>query len=112
MAKAEKKGTVTSLASLFPPDEARKASQRVLDTLVEHERELHQLNQFVSDNNNVIDLVQRLPEQLHHDIMVINSLNCFVNYVSIGVGFVCDYDCSFFSPNRFRLVRRLFFPGG
>ncbi|XP_063948632.1 uncharacterized protein LOC108216114 isoform X1 [Daucus carota subsp. sativus] len=70
MAKAEKKGTVTSLASLFPPDEARKASQRVLDTLVEHERELHQLNQFVSDNNNVIDLVQRLPEQLHHDIMV------------------------------------------
>ena len=83
MAKAEKKGTVTSLASLFPPDEARKASQRVLDTLVEHERELHQLNQFVSDNNNVIDLVQRLPEQLHHDIMVINSLDCFLNYVSL-----------------------------
>ncbi|XP_074370210.1 uncharacterized protein LOC141711565 isoform X2 [Apium graveolens] len=70
MANTEKKGTVTSLASLFPPEEARKASKRVLDTIAEHESELHQLNQFVSDNNNIIDLVQRIPEQLHHDIMV------------------------------------------
>lgn len=74
MDKVEKKGTVTSLASLFPPEEAHKASKRVLDTIAEHERELHQLNQFISDNNNIIDLVQRIPEQLHHEIMVINSL--------------------------------------
>ncbi|KAK1405298.1 RNA polymerase II subunit 5-mediating protein-like [Heracleum sosnowskyi] len=70
MEKTEKKGTVTSLASLFPPEEARKASQRVLDTIAEHEKELNQLNEFISDNNSIIDLVQRIPEQLHHDIMV------------------------------------------
>lgn len=92
MENTEKKGTVTSLASLFPPEEARKASRRVLDTIAEHENELHQLNQFVLDNNNIIDLVQRIPEQLHHDIMVINSLlimlilyyySCLCRFVSI-----------------------------
>lgn len=74
MENKEKKGTVTSLASLFPPEEARKASKHVLDAIEEHEKELHQLNQFVLDNNNIIDIVQRIPEQLHHDIMVISFL--------------------------------------
>nr|GMD38393.1 RNA polymerase II subunit 5-mediating protein homolog isoform X1 [Ipomoea batatas] len=64
------KGTVTPLSSLFPVDEAQKALQRVHETMDERQKQLDQLNGFVADNKNLINLVQRLPDKLHHDIMV------------------------------------------
>ncbi|KAJ8568047.1 hypothetical protein K7X08_020769 [Anisodus acutangulus] len=64
------KGTVTSLSSLFPVEEAQKASKRVEETLSERHKQLNQLQDFTADNNYLINLVQRLPDQLHHDIMV------------------------------------------
>ncbi|CAO2841513.1 unnamed protein product [Amaranthus hypochondriacus] len=64
------KGTVTPLSSVFPADEARKASQRVHDTILDRNKELDILNNFVADNTNLINIVQRLPDELHHHIMV------------------------------------------
>ncbi|KAI9093257.1 hypothetical protein K1719_027271 [Acacia pycnantha] len=64
------KGTVTPLASLFPVEEAQKAAKRVQDTIAEKEKELDHLRGFLADNNNLINLAQKLPEELHHDIMV------------------------------------------
>ncbi|XP_052178662.1 uncharacterized protein LOC127792254 isoform X2 [Diospyros lotus] len=64
------KGTVTSLSSLFPAEEAQKASKRVQETIAEREKELHHLRDFIADNTSLIDLVQKLPEELHHDVMV------------------------------------------
>ncbi|KAH7860714.1 hypothetical protein Vadar_017126 [Vaccinium darrowii] len=64
------KGTVTSLSSLFPVEEVQEASKRVQDTISEHQKELDQVQNFVADNASLISLVQKLPEELHHDIMV------------------------------------------
>ncbi|KAL7185479.1 hypothetical protein ACSBR2_027429 [Camellia fascicularis] len=64
------KGTVTSLSSLFPPEEAHKASKRVQDTIADRHKDLDQLREFIDDNTSLINLVQKLPEELHHDIMV------------------------------------------
>lgn len=66
----EKKGTVTPLASLFPAEEVQKASQRVQDVIAEREQQLKQLNGFITDNNNLINLVHKLPDELHHELMV------------------------------------------
>lgn len=65
------KGTVTSLASLFPAQDARKAASRVQDAISEKQRELEQLRGFITDNDNLIKLVQKLPEELHHEVMVL-----------------------------------------
>lgn len=65
------KGTVTSLASLFPVEDAQKAAKRVQDAIAEKEKELGRIRGFIADNNNLINLVQKLPEELHHDIMVL-----------------------------------------
>ncbi|KAK7257423.1 hypothetical protein RIF29_31398 [Crotalaria pallida] len=65
-----KKGTVTSLASVFPIEEAQKAVKRVQHTIADKQSQLDKLRGFVSDNNNLINLVLKLPEQLSHDIMV------------------------------------------
>ncbi|XP_049415276.1 uncharacterized protein LOC125878020 isoform X2 [Solanum stenotomum] len=64
------KGTVTSLSSLFPVEEAQKAAKRVEETISERQKQLDQLRDFAADNNTLINLVQRLPDELHHDIMV------------------------------------------
>lgn len=64
------KGTVTSLSSLFPVEEAQEASKRVEETISERQKQLDKLRDFSTDNNTLINLVQRLPDQLHHDIMV------------------------------------------
>lgn len=64
------KGTVTPLASLFPPEEAQKASKRVQDALADRQSELDRLQGFIADNTALVNLVQRLPDELHHDIMV------------------------------------------
>lgn len=64
------KGTVTPLASLFPPEEAQKASKRVQGALADRQSELDRLQGFIADNTALVNLVQRLPDELHHDIMV------------------------------------------
>ncbi|KAG4967760.1 hypothetical protein JHK87_033411 [Glycine soja] len=64
------KGSVTSLASLFPVEEAQRAAKRVEDTIADKQSELDRLRGFATDNNSLINLVHKLPEQLSHDIMV------------------------------------------
>ncbi|XP_059663177.1 uncharacterized protein LOC132308904 [Cornus florida] len=64
------KGTVTPLSSIFPAGEAQKASKRVHDTITERQKELDQVREFIADNTNLVNLVQKLPDELHHDIMV------------------------------------------
>ncbi|KAG2397178.1 uncharacterized protein HKW66_Vig0145860 [Vigna angularis] len=65
-----KKGTVTSLASLFPVEEAQKAAKRVEDAIADNRGELDRVRGFIADNNNLVNLVHKLPEELSHDIMV------------------------------------------
>lgn len=69
-ARAKRRGTVTSLSSMLPAEEARKASQRVQETISEKHKELGALDDFITDNTNLINLVQRVPDELHHRIMV------------------------------------------
>ncbi|XP_057954433.1 uncharacterized protein LOC131148614 isoform X2 [Malania oleifera] len=64
------KGTVTPLSSIFSAEEAQKAAKRVQDAVADSQRELGRLRDFVADNTNLVNLVQRLPDELHHDIMV------------------------------------------
>ncbi|XP_027119607.1 uncharacterized protein [Coffea arabica] len=66
----QRKGKVMSLSSLFLPEETQKASERVQDTIAERRNQLDQLKSFVSDNTNLINLVQTLPNELQHQIMV------------------------------------------
>ncbi|KAG6519683.1 hypothetical protein ZIOFF_023188 [Zingiber officinale] len=51
------KGTVTPLGSLFSPEEARKAAQRVEGAVVQRSSELRRLQGFVSENSALISLV-------------------------------------------------------
>lgn len=67
---AKKKGTVTPLASVFPVDHAHKAAKRVEDAIADKHNELEHVRGFIADNNNLINLVHKLPEQLSHDVMV------------------------------------------
>nr|XP_043623946.1 unconventional prefoldin RPB5 interactor isoform X2 [Erigeron canadensis] len=70
MAEQPIKGTVMSLSSLFDPEDTHKASGRVLETISQHQKQVQQLQSFLNDNTNLINLVKKLPDQLHHDIMV------------------------------------------
>ncbi|XP_061360623.1 uncharacterized protein LOC133304589 [Gastrolobium bilobum] len=70
MEESRRKVTVTSLASLFPVEEAQKAAKRVEDAIAEKRNELDTLRGFVGDNNNLVNLVQKLLDHLSHDIMV------------------------------------------
>ncbi|KAK8527747.1 hypothetical protein V6N12_054946 [Hibiscus sabdariffa] len=70
MGKPEVKGTVTSLSSVFPPEEMQKAAKMVEGKLSEKQNEMNQLKEFIADNTSLINLVQKLPDELHHDIMV------------------------------------------
>ncbi|KAG6417017.1 hypothetical protein SASPL_124458 [Salvia splendens] len=65
-----KKGTVMQLSSVFPEEEVQKASMRVQDTITERRRELEKLRSFMDDNTGLINLVRKLPDETHHDIMV------------------------------------------
>ncbi|GAB2262964.1 hypothetical protein Droror1_Dr00003961 [Drosera rotundifolia] len=69
-AAAKSKGTMTPLSSIFPADEALKASIRVQEAIADRRRQVDEVKAFVADNNNLINLVQRLPDELQHDIMV------------------------------------------
>ncbi|MQL96068.1 hypothetical protein Taro_028739 [Colocasia esculenta] len=64
------KGSVSPLASMFPAEEVQKAVKRVEEAISEQQKELEHLHLFASDNANLINLVQRLPDELSHDIMV------------------------------------------
>ena len=77
MGKPEVKGTMTSLSSMFPAEEAQKAAIRVEETLSEKQNEMNQLIEFISDNTSLINLVQKLPDELHHDIMASISLSIY-----------------------------------
>lgn len=68
--EAAAKGMVTSLSSLFPAEDAQKAAKRVEEKIEEQRHEMDRLKQFITDNTNLVNLVQKLPEKLHHDIMV------------------------------------------
>ncbi|KAL6506814.1 hypothetical protein OROHE_022251 [Orobanche hederae] len=65
-----KKGTLTQLSSMFPPEEAQKASKRVQEAIGERQQQLNQLKCFTDDNSSLINLVQKLPDETHHNIMV------------------------------------------
>ncbi|KAM5574768.1 hypothetical protein ABKV19_013956 [Rosa sericea] len=64
------KGTVTPLSSVFSVEDTQKAARRVQDTIAHKDLELDHLRGFAADNTDLINLVARLPEHLHHDIMV------------------------------------------
>ncbi|KAL8478102.1 hypothetical protein ACS0TY_030117 [Phlomoides rotata] len=66
----EKKGTVTELSSLYPAEEAQKASMRVQDAIAERQQQLNQVKSFIDDNISLINLVNKLPDETHHNIMV------------------------------------------
>ncbi|TYI95747.1 hypothetical protein E1A91_D01G020100v1 [Gossypium mustelinum] len=70
MGKSEVKGTVTSLSSMFPAEEVQKAAKMVEEKLSEKQNEMNQLKEFIANNTSLINLVQKLPDELHHDIMV------------------------------------------
>ncbi|XP_073000341.1 uncharacterized protein [Typha latifolia] len=70
MEDGTKKGTVTSLDALFAPEEAEKAARRVEEAIANRRNELGRLRDFVSDNAALISLVQNLPDELSHEIMV------------------------------------------
>ncbi|KAI3742961.1 hypothetical protein L1987_60660 [Smallanthus sonchifolius] len=63
------KGTVTSLSSVFTPEDAQKASVRVQEKISERQKEVQQLQAFLNDNTSPVNLVKKLPDQLHHNIM-------------------------------------------
>ncbi|XP_009395179.1 uncharacterized protein LOC103980466 isoform X2 [Musa acuminata AAA Group] len=69
--EAAARGTITSLETLFPPDEAQKAARRVEEAIADRRNELLRVQGFVSDNSSLINLVRTLPEELSHDIMVL-----------------------------------------
>lgn len=64
------KGTVTSLSSIFPVEEATKVQKRVAGAIEDRNKDLDSLSQFADQNTSLINLVKRLPDELAHDIMV------------------------------------------
>lgn len=65
-----RKGTVTAVDSLFPAEEAQRASERVHAAIAVCRGELDRLNSFVADNSALTKLVRQLPDEISHDIMV------------------------------------------
>ncbi|KAJ6842638.1 putative RNA polymerase II subunit 5-mediating protein-like protein [Iris pallida] len=63
-------GKVTSLGSLFPPEEAEKASKRVQEAISERGEELDRVRGFAAENSALIKLVRQLPDRTSHEIMV------------------------------------------
>ncbi|XP_078448041.1 prefoldin chaperone subunit family protein isoform X2 [Wolffia australiana] len=64
------RGSVTPLSSIYPAEEAHKAAKRVQNAIVDRQKELQRLSQFSSENKNLINLAQSLPDELSHEIMV------------------------------------------
>lgn len=70
MMACKAKGTVISLSSIFPVEEAMKAQKRVAGDIKHRNKDLDTLSQFAAQNSSLINLVKRLPDELSHDIMV------------------------------------------
>ncbi|XP_052166731.1 uncharacterized protein LOC127783581 [Oryza glaberrima] len=70
MAAAARKGTATPLGAVFSPEETRRAVARVAEAVADRRAELGRLQGFSADNAALVSLVQRLPDEVSHDIMV------------------------------------------
>jgi unconventional prefoldin RPB5 interactor 1 len=67
---AAKKGTATPLGAVFSPDDTRRAVSRVAQAVADRRAELARVQGFFADNAALVSLVQRLPDELSHQIMV------------------------------------------
>ncbi|CAO1942903.1 unnamed protein product [Urochloa humidicola] len=67
---APRKGTATPLGAVFSPEETKRAVARVAESIADRRAELDRLQGFVADNAALVSLVNRLPDELSHDIMV------------------------------------------
>jgi len=67
---APRKGTATPLGAVFSPEETKRAVARVSESIADRRAELGRLQGFVADNAALVSLVNRLPDELSHDIMV------------------------------------------
>ncbi|XP_078167597.1 prefoldin chaperone subunit family protein isoform X2 [Carex rostrata] len=70
MAASKVKGKAIALDSVYSPEETAKAVHRVEEVVAERRRELDGLRRFAADNSSLSSLVQRLPDETSHDIMV------------------------------------------
>ncbi|KAK2992560.1 hypothetical protein RJ640_022753 [Escallonia rubra] len=101
------KGTVTSLSSVYPAEEAQRASARVHDTIAERRKELDQLKGFAAENNGLVNLVQKLPEELHHDIMARphpNTRNCIFCFLFVPFGKAAFFPGRLIHTNEFLVL--------
>ncbi|KAL5228985.1 hypothetical protein ABZP36_017250 [Zizania latifolia] len=92
---AARKGTATPLGAVFPPEETRRAVARVAEAVADRRAELARLRGFVSDNAALVSLVQRLPDELSHEIMVLASPSPFLSLISsvlvlLGEGYYAE----------------------
>ncbi|ONM34878.1 Prefoldin chaperone subunit family protein [Zea mays] len=67
---APRKGTATPLGAVFSPEETKRAVARVAESIAGRRAELGHLLGFVADNAALVSLVNRLPVELSHEIMV------------------------------------------
>uniref|UniRef100_A0A0A9BW71 Uncharacterized protein n=1 Tax=Arundo donax TaxID=35708 RepID=A0A0A9BW71_ARUDO len=67
---APRKGTATPLGAVFSPEETKRAVARVAEAIADGQAELGRLQGFVADNAALVSLVNRLPDELSHEIMV------------------------------------------
>ncbi|KXG34043.1 hypothetical protein SORBI_3003G412400 [Sorghum bicolor] len=67
---APRKGTATPLGAVFSPEETKRAVARVSESIAGRRAELGRLQGFVADNAALVSLVNRLPDELSHEIMV------------------------------------------
>nr|CAB3479321.1 unnamed protein product [Digitaria exilis] len=65
-----RKGTATPLGAVFSPEETKRAVARVSESVADRRAELGRLQGFVADNAALVSLVNRLPDEISHDIMV------------------------------------------
>ncbi|KAF7032516.1 hypothetical protein CFC21_043677 [Triticum aestivum] len=65
-----RKGTATPLASAFSPEETRRAVSHVAQAIADRRADLARVQGFFADNAALVNLVQRLPDELSHQIMV------------------------------------------
>jgi hypothetical protein len=86
---APRKGTATPLRAVFSPEETKRAVARVVESVADRRAELGRLQGFVADNAALVSLVNRLPDELSHEIMVFHSLICrnpclLLNMILVG----------------------------
>ncbi|XP_066307894.1 uncharacterized protein [Miscanthus floridulus] len=67
---APRKGTATPLGAVFSPEETKRAVARVSESIAGRRAELGRLHGFVADNAALVSHVNRLPDELSHEIMV------------------------------------------